>query len=111
MTILDTNMIIRKAKARENISENITSITQIEYPPVLEYEMFYGEGVYASEEDIDLATSIQIKLRKIGKTQSAQDLIIAAVCINRNELLITTDKDFKEIESVSKLRMKLESLD
>ncbi len=103
MTILDSNIVIRRTKAGDEVFDDITGITQVEYPPILEYDRFCGEIVYPSEQDIDLAGSIQAKLRKIGKPQTAQDLIIAAICINRDELLITTDDDFEDISSVSNL--------
>lgn len=103
--ILDTNVLIRRVKAEIEISDNITGITQVEYPPILEYQKFYGKVVYPIEADIDLASSIQMKLRKAGTPESAQDIIIAAICINRGETLVTTDEDFKEIAKVSKLRI------
>lgn len=108
MSVLDTNMIIKKARAQEKISENITGITQVEYPSILEYDKFHGEIVYPSESDIDLASSIQAKLKRVGKTKSAQDLIIAAICINRNETLITNDEDFKDIAANSRLKVRFE---
>jgi len=57
--------------------------------------------------DIKLAINLQIKLRKLGKPKPIADLLIAAICINRNEELITRDKDFLDIAKVSDLKVKL----
>ena len=57
--------------------------------------------------DIELAINLQIKLRKLGKPKPIADLLIAAICINRNEELITKDKDFLDIAKVSDLKVKL----
>lgn len=47
------------------------------------------------------ASSLQEKLRVLGKPMGASDLLIAAVCLNKDEELVTLDEDFlviKEIE-------------
>jgi len=54
-----------------------------------------------------LAYNIQLKLTAIGKSKSFADLLIAAICINRNEELITKDKDFLNIAKVSNLKVKV----
>ena len=48
-----------------------------------------------------------MKLRKIGKPKPFSNLPIAAICINRNEKLITKDINFKDIAEVSKLKVKV----
>jgi len=57
--------------------------------------------------DIKLAINLQIKLRKLGRQKPIADLLIAAICINRNEELITRDKDFLDIAEISDLKVKL----
>ena len=54
---------------------------------------------------MDLAIELQMKLRAKGKPFS--DLLIAAICINRGEELVTKDTDFEDIAEVSALRLKL----
>lgn len=98
--ILDTSVVIEKVKRREAINANITSITLIEYPPILRYEGFKGRIYFVDEEDQLLAFLIQSKLREIGFPLSAADLLMASVCIRRDEELATTDEDFKAIQKV-----------
>jgi len=107
MTILDTSIIIDRIKKRKEIVEDITIITAAEYPPLLEYSKFYGNVIYPVRKDLDLTIELQIKLRKIGKPKPFSDLLIAAICINRNEELITKDTNFKDITRISKLRVKI----
>ena len=46
--------------------------------------------------DFMLAHKTQNKLVKLGKAKAFADLLIASICINRNEELITRDEDFSE---------------
>ena len=50
---------------------------------------------------------LQIELRKIGLPKALSDLLIASICINRNEELITRDSYFLDIAKVSNLKIKL----
>ncbi len=34
MVVIDTNIVIRRGKAGEEIRENITEVTVVEYPPL-----------------------------------------------------------------------------
>ena len=43
---------------------------------------------------------------KSGRPKPFSDLLIAAICINRNEELITNDEDFKDIANISNLKLK-----
>jgi len=96
--ILDTSVVIEKVKKEEEISEDITSITLIEYPPIKDYKKFRGKIYFVNEEDQIQAVLLQAKLREIGSPMSVGDLLIAAVCINRNKSLLTKDKDFLTIQ-------------
>ena len=98
--ILDTSVAIEKIRNNEDIYENITSITLIEYPPILYYEKFHGTVIFADENDQLLAAVLQEKLRRIGAPKSVGDLVIAAICINRAEELVTKDKGFIEIKKI-----------
>jgi predicted nucleic acid-binding protein len=43
------------------------------------------------KKDILLALELQIKLRKTGKPKGLSDLLIAAISINRQEELLSSD--------------------
>ncbi|WP_290726625.1 PIN domain-containing protein [Archaeoglobus sp.] len=43
----------------------------------------------------------------MGKAKTFADLLIASICINRNEELITKDEDFLDIAKVSDLKVKM----
>ncbi|MGY0287527.1 MAG: PIN domain-containing protein [Candidatus Methanodesulfokora washburnensis] len=73
---------------------------------MLKYLKFYGKIYYLRRSDLNLALKIQIDLRKIGSQKSIPDILIASICINRNEELITNDNDFFDIAKVSNLRVK-----
>jgi len=50
---------------------------------------------------VDLAIELQVKLRARGKPKPFSDLLIAAICINRDEELVIKDTDFEDIAEVS----------
>ena len=107
MPVLDTSVLIDKIKRNEEIHENITEISVLEYPPILKYQKFYGRIYYLKRLDLNLALKIQIKLRKAGTPKPLPDVLIASICINRNEELITKDKDFLDITKVSDLKVRI----
>ena len=55
---------------------------------------------------MDLAIELQMKLRVKGKPKPFSDLLIASICINRDEELVTKDTDFEDIAEVSALRLR-----
>ncbi|RLG53649.1 MAG: DNA-binding protein [Thermoproteota archaeon] len=104
--IIDTPIAIQRVANGETIDESITSVTLIEFPPIKDYEKFDGKIYFMGEEEQLTAVLLQIKLRKIGSPMSIGDLLIAATCINKNETLLTKDKDFmiiKEVEPTLKV--------
>ncbi len=105
MTILDTNAVIKRINKKEIITDNITVVTTVEYTPVLEYSKFIGEVFYPTLDDFILAVKLQKDLRQRGIAQGFADLVIAAICINKNEPLRSSDSDFKEIAKVSSLKL------
>jgi len=98
--ILDTSSVIRRVSQGREVEGNITSITLIEYPPVRIYAKFHGRIYFLTEADQLRAASLQEKMRALGKPMSAADLLIAAVCLNRDEELLTMDEDFLSILEV-----------
>ena len=107
MAVIDTNIAIDKFKLGEEIPENITIITAIEFPPILSYDKFKGIVYTITPQDQILAIKIQRLLRKMGKPKASSDILIASICVNRNEELITRDADFLDIAKVSNLKVKL----
>jgi len=85
--------------------DNITEVTVLEYPPILRYTKFYGRIYYIRRSDLSLALKIQIDLRRIGAQKSVPDILIASICINRDEELITNDNNFLDIAKVSNLKV------
>ena len=51
-------------------------------------------------QDYELAFQISIKLRAIGKTIQAIDILTASMSINRNFELVTKDTDYENIKLV-----------
>ena len=107
MAVIDTNFVIEKVKKNEDIKENITEVTIAEYPPIMDYKKFYGKVLIVERDDVLLSIELQRRLRTIGKPKPFSDLLIASICINRNEELITKDKDFLDIAEVSNIKVKL----
>lgn len=105
MTVLDTSIIIKRSKQQERIKENITEVSVVEYPPILEYRKFEGKVLLNDREDMLLAVEIQRNLRRIGKPKGFADLLISAICINSHTPLKTDDDDFKDIARVSRLQL------
>jgi len=105
--IIDTNIAINRFKRKEEIHGNITIITAIEFPPILNYDRFYGAVYTIKPGDQVLAIRLQRFLRQIGKPKPVPGILIASICINRNEELITKDEDFLDIAKVSNLRVKI----
>jgi len=106
MSIIDTSLLIDRVAEGVAVGENVSIISVIEYPMILEYKDFYGKIFYPDADDFKLALELQSKLRRIGRMKSAADLIIAATCINNKEKLITKDSDFDDISEMSSLDIK-----
>ncbi len=107
MTVLDTSVVIERIKTNEDIHENITMVTIVEYPKIVYYKRFYGNILLPTFLDYITAHKIQNLLIKNGKAKNFADLLIASICINRNEKLITKDKDFLDITEISKLNVNM----
>jgi len=107
MSVLDTSVLMDKIRDNVSIHENVTEITVLEFPPILKYSKFYGRIYYLKRSDLNLALKIQLNLRKVGAQKPIPDILIAAICINRNEELITKDSDFLDISKVTNLKIKL----
>ncbi|MHA1709980.1 MAG: hypothetical protein ACTSXJ_09215 [Candidatus Baldrarchaeia archaeon] len=58
-------------------------------------------------QDVEKAIGLQIRLRGVGRPKGVANLLIAAICINRGEKLITKDENFKDIAEVSELELEI----
>ncbi|MDJ0270646.1 MAG: DNA-binding protein [Aigarchaeota archaeon] len=98
-------MLVDFVRKRNEIAEDITVVSIVEFPQILSYKKFTGRTVYHIPEDYELAYKLQLTLMKIGKPKPFSDLLVAAICINRNEELLTNDKDFEDITQISNLKL------
>ena len=67
MSVIGTNVIIERLKKNEEIYESITEVSLVEYPPVLEYQKFFGKVLVIDRKDILLSLELQRRLRATGK--------------------------------------------
>ena len=51
MSVIDTNIAIEKVKKNEEIYDDITEVTLAEYPPILEYQKFFGKVIVIGRKD------------------------------------------------------------
>ncbi|QDA30629.1 type II toxin-antitoxin system VapC family toxin [Thermococcus indicus] len=105
MAVIDTNVAIERLRKGEEIEESITGVTFVEFPRIVRYSRFKGDVLFPNLDDYLLAHELQEKLLKRGSPRGFADLLIAAICINRGEELITYDSDFVEIAKISSLRL------
>lgn len=68
MVVLDTGVVLDRIKGRKDIRENVTAVSVIEFPPILEYSGFQGNVFYPRLDDFKLAYEIQEKLYRMGKS-------------------------------------------
>lgn len=105
MVILDTSIVIERFTGNEEIKENITVVTLIEFPKISGYKLFEGSVYFPTIDEYSLAFELQKKLYERGKPKAFSDLVIAGISINRVEELITKDNDFRNIAEVSNLKL------
>ena len=80
MTLLGTRIVIDGVKVREPIREDITARRFSSTFPV--------------REDFMLAHRIQLELPGTRSPRAFADMLIAAIAVNRDEEIITRDRDF-----------------
>lgn len=59
MVVLDTNVVIEKVRKGEEISENITGVTFVEFPRIVRYSKFRGDVLFPVLDDFILAHKLQ----------------------------------------------------
>jgi len=74
----------------------------VEFPPVLKYSKFSGRVIYPMQRDYETAYQLQKNLGRLGdlNPKPFSDLLIASMCLNREEELITSDEDFRDISNI-----------
>jgi len=97
--LYDTGALINLLKSGKRAARGFTTILNIvEFPKALDLKEL---GIlYPTVEDYDEALKIAISLLKIGKPVPAIDILIAAVCLRRGLLLLTTDVHFTHMKSI-----------
>jgi len=97
--LYDTSALINLLKSERQAARGFTTILNIlEFPKALDLKEL---GIlYPTIEDYNEALTIAISLLKISKPLPAIDIVIAAVCLRRGLLLLTTDVHFTHIKSI-----------
>ena len=120
--LLDTNIIIALLKGESVIAEKIDKASNVHIPVIVIGELYYGSLYSSNIEknikdieslasrynvlDIDEAVArsyghIKTNLRKNGTPIPENDIWIAALAKRHELTLVTRDKHFKEVESIS----------
>jgi len=107
LVVLDTGVVLDRVRLGQGISENVAVVSVVEWPPLLRYARFRGRVYYPRLDDFRVAYEIQERLYREGKMKGFADLLIAAICINRDERLITKDSDFKDVAEASDLEVEI----
>lgn len=90
--VLDTNLLI------DGETGVTTILNIIEYPKSLDKQD--NSIIWPSRNDYLTAIEIMVLLLESGKPVPAIDVLLSAICINRNLTLVTKDKHFNYIKSV-----------
>lgn len=124
---LDTNILIGIEKREKSTTEKIESIIKSDPAPACVTFINYFEFIQGirlrsqknKEKSLNFIKTFQClqttkktaiildelknKYEKIGKTFTLSDLMIASQCIENNLTLVTTDKQFQDIEELKKI--------
>ena len=95
--LYDTSSLINAFKQRKQLRGYTTILNVVEFPKLLKLKLTV---IYPSKSDYNLAIKLSKDLLKIGKPIPAIDIIIAAVALNRNMKLVTTDNHFAAIQKI-----------
>lgn len=120
--LLDTNIIAAWFNGEVNIADKIDKAKEVHIPIIVVGELYYGAAYSIQIEknikniqnitnrynvlQIDIETTklygdIKAALRKKGKPLPENDIWIAAIAQRYQLTIVTRDKHFKEIESIS----------
>ena len=107
MVVLDTGVVLDRVRLGQEIPENVSIVSVIEWPPLLKYAKFSGRVYYPRLDDFRVAYEIHERLYREGKMKGFADLLISAICVNRNEKLVTKDSDFNDLAEASDLEVEI----
>ena len=97
--VYDTNQLITFLKTGKTCVKGLTTIFNIiEFPKALELKEL--GVIYPTLEDYDESLRISASLVKSGKPLPTIDILVASMCIRRDQTLCTQDKHFMSIKSV-----------
>ncbi len=128
MTIVfDTSILIRLEKKDKIIKDRISEITRIDSVPAVitfmsYFEFYHGlqakspknkesaliflnnfQCIRITKETAHILSGLKHAYDKKGKTFSLADLLIASQAVENNLTLVTTDKQFQEIDELKKI--------
>ena len=72
MSIIDTSLLIDRIREGKDIDENVSMISVIEHPMIMDYARFHGRVLYPDLEDLEVALELQRKLVEKGKWKIRQ---------------------------------------
>lgn len=114
MVVLDTNVVIDYLIGKKNVISAVDkysswelAITFVNQYELLKYHKrkeiekpIEGLKVYqSSEQAVKVAVNAYVSMLARGKPMSDNDLIIYGVCFANNEVLLTQDKAFENLQS------------
>jgi len=95
--IYDTSSLINAYKQRKRLTGYTTIFNIVEFPKILDFKLTV---LYPSKSDYNLAIKLSKDVLRIGKPLPAIDIIMAAMALNRNMKLVTSDKHFAVIREI-----------
>ncbi len=99
--VYDTNELIDfLKKSKLNLTGFTTIFNLVEFPKAMEFEEL--TVIYPNVEDYEESVNISIALLQKGTPLPAIDILVAAMCINRDLVLCTKDIHLTAIKSVRK---------
>jgi len=125
--VLDTSILISLEKRRKDIIKKIKEISSVHQEPAVITFISYFEFLFGikdknlkneekaiaflnkfgvlkiNRETARISADLKYKYNKKGFELSLSDLLIASQAIENNMTLVTTDKDFEQIEELKKI--------
>lgn len=122
---LDTNILIEIDRLNKIVIKELESLRKEELldpalPALVVLEYYYGfldsrkkdsalknidkyTILNTSKDSSLLSAEIKYKLERAGQIIPDMDIIIAAICIDNNATLVTSDKQFEKIKELNKI--------
>ena len=94
--IYDTSSLINAYKQRKRLTGYTTIFNIVEFPKILDFKLTV---LYPSKSDYNLAIKLSKDVLRIGN-RCPQLIFVAAMALNRNMKLVTSDKHFAVIREI-----------